>query len=203
MCSSTGTFTGTQTSYQSSTHTPPHLPKPVTLPGPFQRTARRLLTTLGPHVNASGVNPGWPSNSRLWTLHRPQIPVLLWAADCPACPRELIPLCLDTAQITSSHVGPPTRVYWSDLTRDLPVFLSLIICCAAGREECSMFQSKQTTLSKGWLVKNYVKMIIQVITPAARIKAQINWKVYYFPEIAFLNNGCKDRIWGNMLSILN
>lgn len=145
---------------------------------PFQRTARWFLTTLGPHFNASGLNPD-PStlttlNTTLALASSP--PPGSWLSWIPQGTNP--PLSRHSADHQQAHRPPnkdalphfPCWFAWISFCHNLPR------CRQKGASQCFNL-SKQYFQRDCW-VENYVKMIIQVITPVAGIKDQTNWKVY-------------------------
>lgn len=72
---------------------------------------------------------------------------------------------------------------------DLPVFRSLNLLHCREKEAFQCFNLSKQYFQKDCWVKNYVKMIIQVIAPIASIKNQTNWKSLLLPWNLCLNNG--------------
>lgn len=64
---------------------------------------------------------------------------------------------------------------------DLPVFPSLNLLRCREKEAFQCFNLSKQYFQKDCWVKNYVKMIIQVIAPIASIKDQTNWKSLLLP----------------------
>ena len=87
---------------------------------------------------------------------------------------------------------------------DFPLLLSLNLLHCRQEKVFQCFNLRKQYFEKHCWVKNYVKMIIQVIAPVALVlKTKPITKVYYFLETSCLNNGCKDYLWENALYALN
>lgn len=122
-----------------------------------------------------------------------------WAAYCPGSPRALIPflstkhrgraiccLSLGLLQLPSRQSRPLAHKSPNDTWPNFTcwfacVSLSFNLLHCRQKEAFQCFNLSKQYFQKDFWVKNYVKMIIQVIAPAASIKDQTNWKSLLLP----------------------